>query len=94
MSDSSLSASLEERTRSYWRACQSLLANGVDPERRRSALRVLATLSYFDVNRRLRLAASRSVIGHRALMGQGLMERGEAAVTELPFSNGSWEGAQ
>ena len=77
---------LERRTQSYWRACQCLVTAGGDPERRRDALRVLASLARSDPNRRLRLAASRTVVERQLGGALWLLDRDEAAVTDLPFA--------
>ncbi len=86
MNQSLTEISLEQRTQSYWRACQCLLTLGSDPERRREALRVLADLSRFDGNRRLRLAASRTVLERQLGGALWLLDRDEAAVADLPFA--------
>ncbi len=86
MNESITEFSLEERTQSYWRACQCLLTLGGNPERRREALRVLADLSRFEGNRRLRLAASRTVVERQLGGALWLLDRDEAAVTDLPFA--------
>ena len=93
MNETLMQAPLEERTQSYWRACQCLFGAGGDPERRRDALRVLAALSRFDPNRRLRLAASRTVVERQLGGALWLLHRDQAAVTDVPFAGPLRESA-
>ena len=84
MNDDLLQAPLEQRTLSYWRACQNLIAAGGDGDRRRPALRVLATLCHFESDLRLRLAASRTVIMRQLKSDRRLLDQDERTGAARP----------